>query len=59
MDGRIRLDGFIEMLRFALLVEEAVLVALGDKEVELEIAPCKLHASGDWCPLAEGDRFVV
>ena len=59
MDGRIRLDGFVEVLCFALLVEEAVLVALRDEEVELEIAPRELHAAGDGCPLTESDRTVI
>lgn len=50
---------FVKALRFALLVEEAVLVALGDEEVELEVAAGELHTAGDGCPLAEDDRFVL
>ncbi len=50
---------FVETLHFALLVEEAVLVALGDEEVELEVAPRELHTSGDRGPLAEGDGLVI
>ena len=49
----------IEALHLALLVEEAVLVALRDEEVELEVAPGELHTSGDGGPLAEGDGLVV
>ena len=50
---------FIETLGLALLVEEAVLVALGDEEVELEVATGKLHTAGDRRPLAEGDGLVL
>ena len=50
---------FVKALRFALLVEEAVLVALGDEEVELEVAAGELHTAGDGCPLAKDDRFVL
>lgn len=46
-------------MHLALLVEEAVLVALGDEEVELEVATGELHAAGDGGPLAEDDGFVV
>ena len=49
----------VKALRFALLVEEAVLVALGDEEVELEVAAGELHTASDGCPLAEDDRFVL
>ena len=45
-------------MHFALLVEEAVLVALGDEEVELEVAAGELHAAGDGGPLAESDGLV-
>lgn len=55
----IGLYGLIEALHFALLVEEAVLVALGDEEVELEIATGELHTAGDRRPLAEGDGLVL
>ena len=48
----------IETLHFALLVEEAVLVALCDEEIELEIASGKLHDARDGSPLAESDGFV-
>ena len=50
---------FVKALRFALLVEEAVLVALGDEEVELEVATGELHTAGDGCPFAEGDGLVL
>ena len=59
MDGWIRLDGFVEALRLALLVEEAVLVLAGDQEVELEVAPRELHAAGYGRPLAEDDGVAV
>ena len=49
----------IEALHFALLVEEAVLVALGDEEVELEVAAGKLHTASDGCPFAEGDGLIL
>ena len=48
----------IEALHFALLVEEAVLVALRDEEIELEIASGELHDPGDGGPLTEGDGLV-
>lgn len=51
--------GLIETLRFTLLVEETVLVALGDEEVELEVTAGELHTARDGCPLAEGDRLVL
>lgn len=50
---------FVEALGLALLVEEAVLVALGDEEVELEVAPGELHTARDGRPLAEGDGLVL
>ena len=50
---------FIEALRFALLIEEAVLVALCNKEIKLEVAPRELHAARDRCPFAESDRFII
>ena len=59
MQWGISADRFIEALHFALLVEKAVLVALGDEEVELEVAARELEIAGDGCPLAEGDGFVV
>ena len=34
-------------------------MALGDEEVELEVAAGELHTAGDGCPLAEDDRFVL
>ena len=34
-------------------------MALGDEEVELEVATGKLHTAGDGCPLAEGDGFAL
>ncbi len=59
MQWGIGAHGFVEALHFALLVEEAVLVALGDEEVELEVATGELHAAGDGGPLAEDDGLVV
>ncbi len=59
MQGGIGAHWLIETLCLALLVEEAVLVALGDEEVELEVAAGELHTAGDGCPLAEDDRFVL
>ena len=50
---------FIEALRFALLIEEAVLVALCDKEIKLEVAPRELHTARDGRPLTEGDGLVL
>ncbi len=50
---------FIETLGLALLVEEAVLVALGDEKVELEVAAGELQAAGDGGPLAEDDGLVL
>ena len=49
----------VETLHFALFVEKAVLVALCDKEIKLEVAPRELHAARDRCPLAESDGFVL
>ena len=49
----------VETLHFALFVEEAVLVALCDKEVKLEVAPRELHAARNGCPLAESDGSVL
>ena len=49
----------VEILRFTLLVEEAVLVALRNEEVELEVASRELHTARNGCPLAEGDRLVL
>lgn len=51
--------GLVEALHFALLVEEAVLVALGDEEIKLEVAPRELHAASDGCPFAEGDGLIL
>ena len=59
MQGGIGAHWLIETLCLTLLVEEAVLVALGDEEVELEVAAGELHTAGDGCPLAEDDRFVL
>ena len=50
---------FVKALLFALLVEKAVLVALGDEEVELEVAAGELHTAGDRGPLAEGDGVFL
>lgn len=50
---------FVEILRFTLLVEEAVLVALRNEEVELEVAPRELHTARDGRPLAESDGLVL
>ena len=52
------LDRLVKALHLALLVEEAVLVALGDEKVELEVAAGELQAAGDRGPLAEGDGLV-
>ena len=49
---------FVEALRLTLLVEEAILVALCDKEIKLEIASRKLHTASDRCPFAKADRLV-
>ena len=49
----------VKALHLALLVEEAVLVALGDEEVELEVAARELHVAGDGRPLAESDGFAL
>ena len=59
MQRGIGAHGFIETLRLALLVEKAVLVALCDEEVKLEVAPRELHAARYGCPLAEGDGLVL
>ena len=50
---------FIETLGLTLLVEEAVLVALCDEEIKLEVAPRELHTARNGCPLAEGDGLVL
>ena len=34
-------------------------MALGDEEVELEVATGELHTAGDGCPFAEGDGLVL
>ena len=44
----------IKILRFALLIEKAVLMALCDKEIKLKIASREQHAACDGCPFAEG-----
>ena len=49
----------VETLHFALLVEEAVLVALCDEEIKLEVAPRELHAARYGCPFAESDGLVL
>ena len=59
MHWRIGVHRLIEALRFALLIEEAVLVALCDKEIKLEVASRELHTAGDGCPFAESDRFII
>ena len=59
VNRRIGFYRLIETLYFALLVEEAVLVALRDEKVELKITPGELHTSGDGCPFAEGDGLVL
>ena len=59
MQWGIGTHGLVEALHFALLVEEAVLVALGDEEVELEVAAGELHTASDRGPLAEGDGLVL
>lgn len=59
MQGGIGAHWLIETLRFTLLVEETVLVALGDEEVELEVTAGELHTARDGRPLAEGDGLVL
>ena len=59
VNRRIGFYRLIETLYFALLVEEAVLVALGDEEVELEVATGELHTARDGGPLAEDDGFIL
>ena len=59
MQRGIGAHGFIETLRLALLVEKAVLVALRDKEVKLEVAPRDLHTARYGCPFAEDDGLVL
>ena len=46
-------------MRFALLVEEAVLVVFCDKEIKLEVAQRELHAARNGCPLTESDGLVL
>ena len=53
------LDWFVEVLYFSLLVEEAILVTLCYKEVELEVATRELHVAGYGRPLAEGDGLAL
>ena len=59
MQWRIGAHRLIKALRFALLIKEAVLVALGDEKIKLEVAPRELHTASDRCPLAEGDRLAL
>ena len=59
MQWGIGAHGFVETLGLALLVEKAVLVALGDEEIELEVAAGELHTARDRCPLAEDDGLVL
>ena len=59
MQWGIGAHGFVETLGLALLVEKAVLVALGDEEIELEVAAGELHTARDGCPLAEDDGLVL
>ena len=59
MQRRIGAHWLVKALRFALLIEEAVLVALGDKEIKLEVTPRELHTACDRCPLTESDRFTL
>ena len=59
MQRGISVYGFVEALHFALLVEEAVLVALGDEEIELEVAAGELHTARDGGPLAEDEGFIL
>ena len=49
----------VETLHFALFVEKAVLVALCDKKIKLEVAPRELHTARDGCPFAENDGLVL
>jgi len=59
MKWRIGAYWLIKALHLSLLIEEAVLMALCHKEVELEIATGKLHAARYRCPLAESDRLTL
>ena len=59
MQWRIGAHRLVEALSLSLLIEEAVLMALRYKEVELEIATGKLLAARDGRPLAESDRLTV
>lgn len=34
-------------------------MALGDKEIKLEVTPRELHTACDGCPLTEGDRLAL
>ena len=59
MQWRISAHWLVKTLRFALLIEKAVLVVFCDKEIKLEVAPRELHTACDRCPLAESDRFTL
>ena len=49
----------VETLRFALLIEKAILMALSDKEVKLKITPRELHAASDGGPFTESDGLAL
>ena len=49
----------VKALHLSLLIEETVLMALCDKEVELEIATGELLATSNRRPFAEGDRLTL
>ena len=59
MHWRIGTHRLVEALHLALLIEEAILMALCDKEVELEVAPRELHTACNGRPLAESDGLVL
>ena len=59
MQRGIGAHGVVKALRFAFLIEEAVLVALGDEEIKLEVASRELHTAGDGCPFAKGDGLAI
>ena len=59
MQWRIGAYWFVEALRLSFLVEEAVLVALGDKEIKLEVTAREILAACDGCPFAEGDGLAL
>ena len=59
MQWRISAHRLVETLSITLLIKEAILVALSNKEIKLEVASRKLHAACYGCPLAESDGLVL